>query len=135
MKKRSGIYIRKDIKYRRRIDHKKVGYHIVVIDVILEVQIHVVSLYRSFRPEGLSPIDFFMVQLEIVKNLATKNLYVMGDFNLDAGIEGRQDYSYKNPLELLSNFSFENNLLQVVNFNTSKRIITGAKKESCLNHI
>ena len=52
----------------------------------------------------------------------------MGDFDLDAGIESGPDYNYKIPFELLSNFVFENNLLQVVNFNTWSRIIYGIKK-------
>ena len=42
-KKRVGIYIRKNIKYRRREDLEKAGMHIVIIDVMLDVQIRVIS--------------------------------------------------------------------------------------------
>ena len=81
------------------------------------------------------PTDFFRGQLEILNNAVVDNCIILGDFNLDAGMEERQDYGYKYPLELLSNFVFENNLLQVVNFNTWSRVIYGIKKESCLDHI
>ena len=60
---------------------------------------------------------------------------LLGDFNLDSGMGDRQDYSYKVPLELLSNFALENNLLNIVKFNTWKRIVNGVIKQSCLDHI
>ena len=90
--------------------------HIVIIDIMLNVQIRVISLYRSFRPDQMSPNDFFKGQLAVLKNAIVKNCFIMGDFNLDAGMDARQDYGYKIPFELLSNFAFENDLLQVVNF-------------------
>ena len=64
-----------------------------------------------------------------------KNCLIMGDFNLDAGMEARHDYGYKIPLELLSNFALENDLIQLVTFNTWKRVISGILKQSCLDHI
>ena len=109
--------------------------HIVIIDVMLDVQIRVISLYRSFRPELVSPNEFFKGQLDVLGNSITNNCLIMGDFNLDAGMEARHDYGYKVPLELLSDFALENNLLQVVTFNTWKRIINGVNKQSCLDHI
>ena len=109
--------------------------HIVVIDVMLDVKIRVISLYRSFRPETLSPNEFFKGQLGVLKNAIEKNCFIMGDFNLDAGMEDRRDYGYKIPLELLASFALENDLLQVVTFNTWKRIISGVIKQSCLDHI
>ena len=109
--------------------------HIVIIDVILDVKIRIIGLYRSFRPELLSPNEFFKRQLIVLSNAVVKNTMVLGDFNLDAGMEARQDYVYKMPLELLSNFALEKNLLQLVNFNTWSRNINGIRKQSCLDHI
>ena len=109
--------------------------HIVIIDVILDVKIRIIGLYRSFRPELLSPNEFFKRQLIVLSNAVVKNTMVLGDFNLDAGMEARQDYVYKMPLELLSNFALEKNLLQLVNFNTWSRNINGVRKQSCLDHI
>ena len=123
VKKRAGIYVRKDIKYRRCTELEEEGMHIVIIDVILDVKIRIIGLYRSFRPELLSPNEFFKRQLIVLSNAVVKNTMVLGDFNLDAGMEARQDYVYKMPLELLSNFALEKNLLQLVNFNTWSRSI------------
>ena len=50
-------------------------------------------------------------------------------------MDGRSDYGYKLPLDRLSEFALANNLLQVVNINTWKRVINGTKKESCLDHM
>ena len=43
--------------------------------------------------------------------------------------------NYKIPLELLQNFVLENNLLQVITFNTWRRTINGIRKQSLLDHI
>ena len=91
------------------------------------------DFFFSIINQSLSPTDFFRGQLEILNNAVVDNCIILGDFNLDAGMEERQDYGYKYPLELLSNFVFENNLFQVVNFNTWSRVIYGIKKESCLD--
>ena len=47
VKKRSGIYIQKDIKYVRRLDLEKENHHIVIIDVMSKITLRIISLYRS----------------------------------------------------------------------------------------
>ena len=42
----------------------------------------------------------------------------MGDFNLDAGMEQRLDYPHKAIYERLVNFALDENLIQIVDFNT-----------------
>ena len=92
LKKRSGIYVRKDTKYVRRKDLEKENYHIVIIDVILAVKIRVICIYRSFRPQDYTtPTAFFETQLGILKNALTSNTYLLGDFNLDARMEMRDN--------------------------------------------
>ena len=59
----------------------------------------------------------------------------MGDFNLDAEMEHRQDYLYKIPFGYLTDFTTHNNLVQLINFKTWTRTINGVKKESTLDHI
>ena len=133
-KKRAGIYIRRDVRYKRRHDLEEPNYHIVIIDVVCNINMRIINLYRSFRPPGMvSPETFFFNQLRIIKNALSNNCYIMGDFNLDAKMEFRSDYHHRIPLSTLTNFALEANLTQVVNFNTWSRIIKGKKKESLLD--
>ena len=135
-KKRAGIYIRRDVRYKRRHDLEEPNYHIVIIDVMCNVNMRIINLYRSFRPQGMvSPDTFFSNQLRIIKNALSNNCYIMGDFNLDAKMEFRSDYHHRIPLSSLTNFALEANLTQVVNFNTWSRIIKDKKKESLIDHV
>ena len=68
---------------------------------------YIINLYCSFRPLGIYPNDFFVNQLSIVKNALTSNCHVMGDFNLDARMEGVNSNIYKNTLCNLTNFALE----------------------------
>ena len=115
---------------------EKENCHVVIIDVKNNLSFRIITLYRSFRPQGgISPVAFFKAQLEVLKSAITKNCFIMGDFNLDAEMELRQDYLYKVPLGLLTEFSTQNNLVQLVNFKTWTRTINGIKKESTLDHV
>ena len=110
--------------------------HVVIIDVHLEKTIRLICLYRSFRPQGMiTPDLLFTRQLEILKMALTHNCYILGDFNLDARMEGRMDYHHRVPLSNLVNFAAEKNLIQMVEFETWSRVINGVKKESTLDHI
>ena len=58
-KKRTGIYVRRDIKYTRRKDLESPDCHIVIIDVVANVTFRIISLYLSFRSPGLVFADAF----------------------------------------------------------------------------
>ena len=47
VKKTTGIYVRRDIKYTRRKDLESPDYRIVIIDVIADVKISIISFNRS----------------------------------------------------------------------------------------
>ena len=64
VKKRVGFYVHKNVSYVRHIDLEKEDLHIVIIDVKSDLTIRLVTLYRSFRPQGnISPEAFFNAQL------------------------------------------------------------------------
>ena len=68
-KKRARIYLKKELKYTRRTDLEKENFHVVIIDVFLNVKIRIINIYRSFRPpNGMTPDVFFAEQLRILKN-------------------------------------------------------------------
>ena len=84
MKKRVGIYLNRDLNYIRRFDLEKEDHHTVIVDVKTIVPFRIISLYRSFRPQGgISPESIFNAQLGVLIGATTKNCFVMGDFNLD----------------------------------------------------
>ena len=96
-KKRANFYIRNDITYVRRKDLEKENSHLLVIDVTAKKPICIINIYRSFRPPGMvSPSTFFNTQLELLVGSLTGDTYALGDFNLDAKMELRRDYAYKN---------------------------------------
>ena len=135
-KRRTGIYLRKDVAYTRRFDLESNDCHIVIVDIIADKKVRIINMYRSFHPPGGVPVgDFFKKQLQIVKNAICDNCIVMGDFNLDDGPDLRPDYSNKIMLDSLKLFANELNLIQVVDFNTWSRTINGTKKESLLDHV
>ena len=56
-------------------------------------------------------------QLDLIKAALCNNCYVMGDFNLDFKMSGRNDYDRKKPLLSLNEFALQNDLVQVKNLN------------------
>ena len=115
---------------------EKNNCHIVIVDLHFTQKLRLINIYRSFHPpDGSSATDFFMSQLEIIRSAICSNCYIMGDFNLDGGMNLRPDYHNKmlqNKLKLLAS---ELKLIQVVEFNTWLRIINGTRKESLLDHV
>ena len=135
-KKRAGIFIRKDISYKRRLDLERENTHLLIIDVKAEVPFRVINVYRSFRPQGLMSADaLFKAQLDLIKGALSPNCFVIGDFNLDASMAFRDDYYNKKLLRSLIDFTLENNLDQIVTFDTWSRTINGSIKTSILDHI
>ena len=135
-KKSAGIYIKSEMSYTRRHDLEIDDMHIVILDVLSDIQFRIINIYRSFRPPGGLTVDkFFEKQLDLVKKALCKNCYVVGDFNLDVGMANRPDYSNKHTLEKLDVFVTSENLVQIVNFDTWSRVINGKKKSSLLDHI
>ena len=95
-KSRVGIYLRNDVIYQRRTDLEDTNCHIVVVDVSCEIKIRIINVYRTFRPpDGSSSTEFFLKQISVLKKALCKNCYIMGDFNLDGGMNIRPDYCNK----------------------------------------
>ena len=135
-KKCAGILVKNGTKYVRRNDLEVEDFHIVIVDIMANVKIHIINVYRSFRPPNQMTSNFFFAeQLKIITGALCANCYVMGDFNLDAKMLHRQDYQRNIPLKLLTDFALANDLSQLVEFSTWTRTINGVRKDSILNHI
>ena len=83
----------------------------------------------------MTPTEFFEAQINVIKNALCRNCYVLGEFNLDARMDNRPDYDRKIPLAILNEFANNNELAQIVYFDTWSRVINGIKKESLIDHI
>jgi hypothetical protein len=135
-KKRVGFYINKQISYIRRTNLEDKDSHLLIIDMNTSSTIRIIGLYQTFRsPDGSKPIDFFLKQINIIKRNFTSRTVLLGDFNLDARMQYRLDYSHKHIFVCLGELLGELNLHQMVDFPTWSCIINDIKKESILDHI
>ena len=135
-KKRVGVYINKNIKYRRRDDLEETNTHVIIIDLLLSHTIRLISLYRSFRPpDGMSASQFFNKQLTLIEKSSTRNMFVLGDFNLDVEMQFRHDYPHKLLYHELTALTERLDLFQIVDFPTWSRTINNVTKQSTLDHI
>ena len=83
----------------------------------------------------MSASEFFKAQLELVGEICIDSCIVMGDFNLDARMAHNQDYTQKALLNILIEFSYSKNLMQIIDFTTWSRSIKGNLKQSLLDHV
>jgi hypothetical protein len=110
-KHRVGLFIDRALNYRRRSDLEKENCHLVIVDIMLVKVVRVITIYRSFSPlNNLTPFDFFMKQLIIIKDNIVPNTILLGDFNLDFEMQYEQDYSHKRYFEELNSIISQYNL-------------------------
>ena len=130
------MYINNQVNYKRRKDLEKIKGHLIIIDIKLEIELRVITIYRSFRPpDNLSQSAFFTKQLNIVKDSNVPNMVVLGDFNLDAEMQYRIDYPHRHLFDELNLVTTQFNLYQLVDFPTWSRRINNLLKQSTLDHV
>jgi hypothetical protein len=135
-KRRVGVYINKQLNYRRREDLEENDLHVIIIDIESTCKVRVISLYRSFRPpNGMSPGALFDKQLNIVEKNCVPNTIVLGDFNLDYRMQLRSDYPHKQMFLKLTTLIENLNLIQLVDFPTWSRYVRNSLKDSILDHV
>ena len=135
-KRRVGVYINRQLKYRRREDLEENDLHLIIIDIESTCKVRLISLYRSFRPpNGMSPGEFFEKQLNVVEKNCVSNMIVLGDFNLDFRMQQRLDYPHKQLFLKLTAVIENLNLFQLVDFPTWSRFVKNLLKDSILDHV
>ena len=84
IKSRTGIYITKNLNYKRNVNLEGKDSHLVIIDIKGNSEIkRVINIYRCFNPVGnVSPRDKFKYQLNLIKNAMTPKTI----FELDYGL-------------------------------------------------
>ena len=94
---------------------EKENTHLLIIDIKVDVPIRIINVYRSFRPQGLMSADtLFKAQLELIRGAVAPNCFIMGDYNLNAGMEYRDDYYSKKHLRNLIDLTLEYNFRHLV---------------------
>ena len=90
---RTCIHIKNGVSYKRRVDLEGKDNHLVIIDFTADGEYRLINLYRVFSTnDGSSPGIKFHQQLEAIKNAATKNLILIGNFNIDT--QKKNDFNY-----------------------------------------
>ena len=137
VKSRTGIYISKDLFYRRKKSLEGVDSHLVVIDIEVRSDFRrIINIYRCFNPqEGITPREKFKTQLKLIKNAMIPNTIVLGDFNLDYDKIYNDNYAHKLMFDDFESELSCFNLIQMVNFVTWSRMVGHSLRSSILDHV
>ena len=58
--------------------------HLIIIDVKNgQIVKRIINIYRSFNPTGMTQIDLFTQQCDLIRAAFNDDTIIMGDFNLD----------------------------------------------------
>ena len=136
VKMRCGVYLSNNVSYLRRNDLEVVNMHVMIIDLLDNRKTRIINVYRPFNPSNnLTQFEFFVNQIEVIKNNTTPSTIVLGDFNLDHSKIYDISYSHKNYFTLLTEKFNPLNLIQLVNFETWSRTINNIVCSSTLDHV
>ena len=136
VKARCGVYISNSLSYVRCLDIELKNMHVIIIDINDPQKTRIINLYRTFSPQtNQTQKDFFITQMALVSNAITKNTVLLGDFNLDHKKRFDVTYSHKNYFAILNLIIEQNNLTQIITFDTWSRIINNVKHSSVIDHI
>jgi exonuclease III len=84
IKSRVGIYLNNRINYIERYELEGLNSHIVIIDLVGIKELCIITVYRCFNPKNNIPAkDFFVYQLNLIKNALSSNCIILEDFNLE----------------------------------------------------
>ena len=135
--KRTSMYIRSGIKYKRRLELEKPESHIIII-TLEDSGIGIASVYRTYKlTHKPSHILALEEQISILTNLTTthsRNI-ILGDFNLDYNKRNDPSYHHRILFNRMIEFEDQNDLLQTVKFNTWTRSNNNLIQQSLLDHV
>jgi hypothetical protein len=83
------MYIKSSLNYIRRNTLEGVNSHIIIIGVKSKKDLRLINVYRNSKPGGpITPRQFFVYHLSLIKAAMTNNCILMRDFNPDWNIKG-----------------------------------------------
>ena len=135
-KLRTCVYIKNGVSYTRRQDLEQCNNHLVIIDIIADKTYRLINLYRVFNTFSLvNPFDKFKQQLACINVAQCKNMIVVGDFNLNEEMRYSYNYQCWKYFDELNSLFDTISLIQLVNFPTWHRSVSGSIKSSILDHV
>ena len=139
-KSRTAFYIRNGIKYSRRMELEGINSGMIVLDLDLQKKYRMIGIYRVFNPPGATTQRaYFSNQINLIRTAITgfsnSNLIILGDFNLNESMRYSQDYSHKEYFLEMMNLFDPMGLVQMVEFETWKRLINGTWRTSTIDHV
>lgn len=136
---RSLMYIKNNISYERHEQMEKQDGHVILISIKNKLKvIQLASVYRTYKlTTKTTHKEEFADQLAVLKSFLETNLptVVVGDFNLDYNKKGQLNYNHHEMFNLLDELEGDQNLTQLVRFDTWRRVVRGELKSSLLDHI
>jgi hypothetical protein len=131
------MYIQSSLKYVRRKVLENTGLHIIIIDLISNIKLRIINMYRPINPLGnILAREFFQLQLNLIKAAYTNDSTILlGDFNLDWTRRDNIDYAFRSYFEDFDEAMSGKTCIQLVNFPTWSRVVNGVHRESAIDHI
>ena len=130
---RTCCYVRSKIKYKRLDESENKTVELIMMETMDKT---ICGYYRPFLlPNHCSSIDYIKDTVSVMNNIKTKNIIMIGDFNIDFNKLNIQNYKYQTLYDELEIFLIEKTLVQIIKENTWQRKCKDTLKESLLDHI
>ena len=130
---RTCCYVKNNLKYTRDNACERNNVEIIVIKVF---DTQIAGLYRPFLlPHHNNEADYMKDCSDIISSLNSKNILLLGDFNLDFKKVSDQSYARANTFQILENVLIEKTLVQLIKDHTWQRKYNETIKCSLLDHL
>ena len=132
-KSRSICYIRNNLKYKRLTEQEDQKLELICLDLCGAL---ICGYYRPFLlPNHDSPIDYVENSCEVLSNLNSNKMIIVGDFNIDYNKTTQQNFSLSNLYDRYEDIFIEKTLVQMIKTPTWQRQSKNILKESILDHV
>ena len=130
---RTCCYIRSKLKYDRVLDKENKNVEAMLIKVF---DYTICGLYRPFLlPNHQNDISYLDDIKTMIENIQSKNIILIGDFNMDYKKVSDQTYRNTRLYNIIEPVLIEKTLVQLITEPTWKRKSGNELKESILDHI
>jgi exonuclease III len=84
IRSRVGCLVKSNISYVRRVELEGLNSHLIILDIKAKSNKRIINIYRPFNPpNGLSPLEFFKYQIDLISIAYNNETILVGDINLD----------------------------------------------------
>ena len=134
--KRTIMYIKNNITYKRRKATEREESHIILIT--LENGLGIASIYRTYKLTHQQTFSqAFQEQIQILEIFSDNHeeMIIVGDMNLDFNKRNTTSYHHRRLYDSWISFEEEKQLTQLVDSTTWHRVSRGRLQSSILDHV